>query len=372
MPKPSTADIEQFKKDHPDQLATFDVAGVEVFAAGHWNGDTYSTADLDAMVKSFNEAGAELKPYLKLGHAKGQSLVASDELPAAGWVTNLRRVGNKLVADFTGVPKRIYQLLKARAYRRVSSEIFVNLKLGEKVYPYALKAVALLGGETPAVSTLQDVMALYAACGAAKAYSAEDADVREYDYTPHREENDMEPKDKRIAELEAENKDLREGKLKEFSAKVEKLSAENKDLTSKLTVETARADKAEGEVAVFASKAEAAEINKHIDQLIADKKVAPAQREAVYAMLKAAKDGATKKFSVGGKEQGLDEIVKAFFAAAPKLDVNTETESDNGTSQEAGSAGKAARAKEYAAKNKVSFEDALIEVDKQDQAKASA
>lgn len=142
-------------------METFDINDVEIFAAGEWNGDHYTTKDLDTLVESFNKTKESLKPYLKLGHSDQQKLLAEDELPAAGWIANLRRIGEKLVADFVGVPKKIYELIKQGGYKRISSEIYINPKIAGQIYDKALKAVALLGGATPAVSNLKDIMALY-------------------------------------------------------------------------------------------------------------------------------------------------------------------------------------------------------------------
>lgn len=368
MPAPTPEQLAQFKKDHPEELQTFDITGVELFAAGTWNGDAYTTADLDEMVRAHREVGDQIKPYMKLGHAPNQSLLRSDELPAAGWIENLRRDGDRLVADIRNVPKRIYQLLKAKAYRRRSAEVLCNFKVGDKAYRYALKACAFLGGEMPAVHTLNDALALYVANGAAP--GSPDANVRAYDITPT-EEYTMD-KDLRIKELETEVASLRDGKLKEYSTENATLKATVKEQGEKLAAETAARTEAEGKVAEFAEKALDAEVSAKVADLISKKKVAPAQKEAVFAMLKAAKQGSEKKYSLGGKQESLDAIVDKFFAQAPDLDVNVdEPESEAGQSQ-AGGADKAARAKEYSAKNKVSFEEALIEVDKQDAAKAKA
>lgn len=372
MPKPTDAQIEDFKKSNPEALETFDIHGVELFAVGTWNGDKYSAADLDEMVRAHQEIGDQIKPFMKLGHSKEQALLKSGDMPAAGWIHNVRREGDRLVADIKNLPKKIYQLLKAKAYMRRSAEVLCNVNIGGKAYKYALKACAFLGGEMPAVHTLDDVLALYAANGEAIAFNDADADLRAYDINLQETEpmpTPADPKDLRIAALEKELFEVREGKLKEFAAANEALTAANKDLTAKLAGEKARAEKAEGEVREHAEKAETAEINAKIDGLISKKKVAPAQREAVFAMLKAAKGAAEKLYSVGGKEQSLDAIVREFFDKAPDLDINVDSGTETGKEQVND---KASRAKEYAAKNKVSYEDALIVVDKQDAKAAKA
>ncbi|MEK7139514.1 MAG: hypothetical protein AAB817_02335, partial [Patescibacteria group bacterium] len=69
-------------------METFDISGVEVFAAGEWNEDKYTTQDLDELVTAFHVTKDLAKPYIKLGHSDKQALLAEDELPAAGWITN--------------------------------------------------------------------------------------------------------------------------------------------------------------------------------------------------------------------------------------------------------------------------------------------
>ena len=121
----------------------FTLPGVEIFKAGKWNGDEYSTADLDAMVEASQQIG--FTPPLKAGHADKTGE------PAIGWVENLRRVGSSLYADLVSLPKKVYDAIKQRAYDAVSAEIFWDLERNGKKYPRVLKGLALLGAEVPAV-----------------------------------------------------------------------------------------------------------------------------------------------------------------------------------------------------------------------------
>jgi hypothetical protein len=128
-------------RKNASQLHT--LAGVEIFQAGKWNGDDYTVEDLDRMVEAAQQVG--FTPPLKAGHAD------RDGQPALGWVENLRRVGSKLVADLVGLPARVYEAIRQRRYDRVSAEIYWNLQRNGKNFPRALKALALLGAEIPAV-----------------------------------------------------------------------------------------------------------------------------------------------------------------------------------------------------------------------------
>lgn len=140
---------------------THNVRGVEVFSVGTWNGDEYTSNDLDEMIRAFNETSQTCRPALKLGHDPNQELLQKDGYPAAGWVGKLYRQGEKLVADFIDIPDKIFKLLEKKAYRNVSSEIYWDINLGEKAYKRMLAAVALLGADMPAVTNLKDIMATY-------------------------------------------------------------------------------------------------------------------------------------------------------------------------------------------------------------------
>ena len=94
---------------------------------------------------------------MKLGHNDEQKLLAKDGLPAAGWINNVYIQGKKLIADFVDIPKVIADLIKKKAYRKVSVEIFSGVTLKGEKYPNLLGACALLGADTPAVLSLADI-----------------------------------------------------------------------------------------------------------------------------------------------------------------------------------------------------------------------
>mgnify|MGYP001593748270 CR=1 FL=1 len=123
------------------------VRGVEIFSPGTHNGDPYTEADIDDMIAAHAEL--DFRPAIKIGHAKD-----APGAPAYGWVTNLRKAGGKLVADFESMHDSVINALKDRRYDRVSSEVYFNLKRGGKQFRRALKAVALLGADVPAVAGL--------------------------------------------------------------------------------------------------------------------------------------------------------------------------------------------------------------------------
>lgn len=231
---------------------------MEIFASGKWNGDTYSNADLDKIVDSYGKIGNQVKPYLKLGHEDEQKLAKAsgmfrDGRPSMGWVESLKREGNKLVAKLKDVPKVIAELIKKRAYKRISSELYINYIRDKQKYPLVLKAVALLGGETPAVTNLQDVLALY----------AEDDGTHEsktYEFTQNFKEEVEEMTPEEIqAKIEEEKKALSEELEAKFAAEKAELEKKIKEAAKKTDGEDEEAKKKAKEVEDMKKKLSEAE-----------------------------------------------------------------------------------------------------------------
>lgn len=314
----------------PKELETRDIKDVEIFAAGTWNSDTYTVNDLDAMVTAFNKTKEKVKPFLKLGHNEDQELLEKDGLPAAGWIENLRRVGEKLVADFIGVPKTIYELIKAGSYRTVSSEIYWNFGLDGEKYPYLLKAVAILGADIPAVSTLKDIMSLYATGEPAMAYAADGVELRKYE-VKFTEDNKMEKELKELKEKLANLEKLyteEQAKGATYATEKEGMVKCMEDMKGKCAEMSAKCDelkmKCDDWEKKYSEATEAArvvEITAKIDKLIEDKKVLPAQKELLFTLIKNMPREA--KYSQDGKEETLDALVLKFAESYQPVNLPT-------------------------------------------------
>jgi len=234
---------------------------MEIFAVGTWNGKKWTTADLDAMVKAFEDTREKLKPYLKLGHDDGQKLLQKDGYPSAGWVTALKRVGDRLVASISGIPAKIKELIARKAYGRVSSEIYMNVDIEGKKYARALKAVALLGGDTPAVTSLDDAINLYGSGMQAVAF-ATDAPTETVVFTEDNMETEIYTT--RIAELE--------GQVAEFTKRAESAEGERDELRAKVEQFTKDAEAREAEMFC-------AEVKACVDGALAGGKITPIEAE---------------------------------------------------------------------------------------------
>lgn len=162
-----------------DKLKTVLVKDVELMAAGTWQGHNcpeagckFTEDDIDEMVAAYQATVGEFDAPVKLGHDENQKLLQRDGYPAAGWVTNLRRVGNKLVGDLKDVPSVVAQLMASGAYRKRSSEIRPNAEVNGKKFKWVFSGLALLGADLPAVEGLGDIERLYATLRLEKADDA--------------------------------------------------------------------------------------------------------------------------------------------------------------------------------------------------------
>lgn len=323
----------KIKEDRPDEIreeiAIFadlkSISGVEIFEAGEHNGDLYTVEDLVDMVNNFSSLKETLRPYVKLGHNPDQKLLAIDGLPSAGWIEKIYVEGAKLLADISDIPNTIYELIKNRAYRRVSSEIYWNFKDNTgKVYNRALKAISMLGGDTPAVGSLSDILALYKKREFLKTYnqSSEHDELKmcSIDLITKKEAKDRMDKatelQKQVTDLETSNKET----AKKYSDELEQLKTEK-----------AESEKRYADLQV---EKKHQEIETTVKQLISDKKIVPAQKEIAIGLYSS--QAGLKKYSNGEDIQS--DLLTTFFSANPDVidsDPTTKAKDPKDDSREA-------------------------------------
>jgi hypothetical protein len=334
------------------------IKAVEIFSAGKWNGDEYTVADLDEMVKAFEENKDHVRPFLKLGHSDEQKLLQSEGLPAAGWIEKVYRKGDKLMADFNDIPGKIYELIQKKAYRKVSCEIYMNCQIEDRKYKFFVGAVALLGAETPGVMNLDDILAHYRLLAETSknlyALQQEAATIKTYSFKAE----EVKP----IQETKVMEKTARE---LELEAQLAAFEAEKKTAEEKITALETDAKKFAVEKAEAAEKLFAVELEKSVDGLLGEKLITPGMKPYVAALLGKEK----AEFSIGEKTLSKAELVKELlklFQAAGK--VNLEEGSSDGTDATKGKGtgpdAIKAEVEKYATDNKVSFAVAYREVAK--------
>lgn len=361
------------------KLETVDIKDVQIFAAGTWNGDAYTVRDLDEMVAGYIATKDALKPYLKLGHDDKQKLAQKDGYPAIGWVENLRRVGDKLVADFKHVPKKLAELMQAGAYRRVSSEIFTTITVAGQKFKNLLKAVGILGADTPAVENLNDIIALYDLDFVVTNYGADDAfktyEIEADDLMASKDKEermdtievlkakvaDLEAKLKVYADKEAEKATELEQKVDDAEKQRDEAKAEADKAKADATAAQEKVNQLEAAVKQHEREKAEAETTAVIEKLVAEKKIVPAQKEAAFALLMNAKDGATeKKFKVGEKELNSEELVMSFFSNGI---ADVHTDQDTGAGIRVDGIDLDVQARKYMEANKgVTYAQALVAV----------
>lgn len=346
------------------ELETEDLLNREIFSiADDPNGHHYTEKELEEMVQGFHETKEILKPYLKLGHDEKQKLAQKSGMPALGWIENLRKEGKKLIADFIKVPKKLVELIKAGAYRRVSAEIFWNMDVGEKKYKKLLKAVSLLGADTPACGDLEDIISLYSADF--QTYTS-NAECHEYQFETGKDGilkevgKNLKEEKKKMDELETlkkENETLK-SQIEDFKGQVAKLTQE-KEATVK------QVEMVQNELKTKKEEEIKTQVNSIADKLIEEKHLLPAQKEGFCSLLFEMKNAPeTKKYKIGEEEKTSEEILTGLLSNSQVvLNTGDKTEiGDVGQGEDNEATRKQAEA--YQKEHNVSYPEALKAISK--------
>ena len=215
------------------------IARTGTFQDSEGRDQTFNAADLDAIAANYDPA--RLEAPLVFGHPK-------DSAPAYGWVTGLKRDGQKLFARLASVPGEVRELVGKGRYRYVSMSLTPDRK--------SLRHVGLLGAVPPAIDGLGPVE-----------LAGEPGIIIINFKAPEGEGGGMPTPE-------------------ELQQQVEALKAENSQLKSKLgESDKSKADaekKAESTAAEFAAYKSAVEVKdreKRVDALITAGKLEPAKRE---------------------------------------------------------------------------------------------
>ena len=154
------------------------ISNLEVFASGTVTDSQGVTREiteehLDMFVKSFERLFPRGQhAYLKTGHTtdefnqrvatqlgvpvelvKGEGYDQDGNLNL-GMMNSLKRINGKLIASFESVPEVVGNLVKQGLYDAVSAEVTWTMDSTNKIVDAIMTAVALLGGQDPAVGNL--------------------------------------------------------------------------------------------------------------------------------------------------------------------------------------------------------------------------
>lgn len=306
----------------------FEIKGVEVFSTGTWNGNKITSQDLDDMVQAFEDNKTNILPHVKLGHNDNQSLLQSDGLPVAGWIGRLYREGDKLKADLIDIPRKIYQLILNKAYRKVSLEVYHNIKIAGKQFRRMVGAIALLGQELPGVQNLADILANYKIQdhGVIKNFAdnTNEATIEVFTFDDSQEKGDEMSK-----ELEQKITDL-EAKLEKYAAQDEKLEsveAELADLKKYKIEADAKLEEAAQKEAKAIEDARLKELDADVVKFMADEKLPKSCEQNLKNLL----DEKIEKYSLDEKEVSRIDNLRDFVTKVKEASkVNFSENSEEG------------------------------------------
>ncbi len=319
--------------DKIEEIKTYRINEVEVFSAGKWNNDEYSVSDLYKIVDAFNSLKVGFRPYLKLGHDDKQKLAKSSGLPSVGWVDNLYVKGTKLFADMTHIPEKVYKLIKAKAYRKVSCEIYWNLTVDNNKYDRVLGGIALLGAENPGVMNLDDILGNYSFD-----WGNNQVTVAQFEKQDQYKSYSQEFNSK-LGEQMADEKSEKELQLEQEIENLKKEFSQKEDSLKKLADEKSQVEKeiedlkkfkleAEQREAEALLKAEEAKRSQFVSELESKKLVTPAMKSLVYQLLTE-----KKEYSIDNKtytkESLLEDVLKLAHEAS-KVNFEESTRADFG------------------------------------------
>lgn len=166
------------EREFADLLQTVDIHDVPLLSTGGPymgngspdKGDYFNPEQLQVLASNNQALAHEVRVPIKIGHGRSQKMLRNsglftDEMPAGGWVENIRFRGNdgKLIGDLKRVPRKLAELIRVGAFRTRSVELskVTSQTHGGKEYDSVVTGLALLGAKAPAVRTLDDVWALY-------------------------------------------------------------------------------------------------------------------------------------------------------------------------------------------------------------------
>lgn len=137
-------------------MTTKTIRDVEIMAVGRWNEREFDRTDLDDMCEAFAQLGLADRLPIKLGHG------APDTEPAQGWISEMRREGDKVLATLAQVPVELVDDIREGRWRHVSIELLCDVVANGKEYPLVPSGLAILGSARPAVDVLKPLHQLIA------------------------------------------------------------------------------------------------------------------------------------------------------------------------------------------------------------------
>jgi len=325
----------------------------QVFKAGVYPQGKFTKKEISQIAKNYDPKFCEAP--ITIDHQQSG--------PAYGWVEDVKADGDILKVAFKDVPAEFEQSVNDGKYKKVSVELYRNLE-GKGAY---LKAVSFLGAAIPQVKGLEEIK-----------FMESEADTYEFeseDETQQFSQADIDDLKKQIDALETQiakfkqKDENREQKLETIKSLKEKISA--------LTNEVASfKEKAEGKETVekelqdIRTGLKNKEYNEFIDKQIEKGILVPANKDIVLSVLQEL-DSVTK---FGEDSPVIVNDFKSFIESLPNQveyqEFATKEKQADGNDSDANKFADAdedsleifKEAKALAAKENISFRDALLKL----------
>ncbi len=325
------------KEQGDNEMALKEIQSVPIFKIGTHNENKFKDDDLNEMIKNFELLRKENPDFqipIKLGH----DAFSDSEKPAVGWMENLRRSGEFIIADFVDLSREAFDLIKNKTFKNRSIEIipeFVN-SLGKKIGK-VIKGIALLGSSLPAVN-LPDIK-LKKALAFSEGQESESYELKDDDFllkVKDKEDIKMSNEIEKLKEELVEREKLKEelslarkelsvlAKSKEelVSAKeklsvLDKFSNSNEIVESLKELKVLKVEKEKSEA--YNLKEKAAQDNKFIEDLIEKNKILPKNKDIITSMFSLVGDKDTEVLLEFGvkKKTKLKDMFKDFLNNLP-------------------------------------------------------
>lgn len=231
----------------------------EIFQADRPSSKGFTEKDLEDIVSNYNPQ-SEHEAAMKVAHGFENITRTRNPELAGGWVSNLKKQGKSLYAQFKDVDEKLKNLVQTGRLKKVSAEIYPNYinKEGKRIGAY-LRAVAFLGTSAPAIKGMQPVT-----------FSEKDEHGEFLTFSLEEEKNEGEKmneelvkqilaeKDEKISMLEKANLEKEqefkafEESIEELKNEIETVKAENDAKTKEY--EKFKAEQRNKEVEVFCEK----------------------------------------------------------------------------------------------------------------------
>lgn len=292
---------------------------IEIFAAGRHtatNGTVLdvSVADLADIAAGYDPARHEAP--LVIGHPK-------QDHPAYGWVKGLRVAGDRLVADADEMDAAFADAVAAKRYKKVSASFYLPDGQGNPTPgKLHLKHVGFLGAVPPAVKGLRQV-----------SFAEDDAGTVEFSDWGDRAAARLfrQLRDWLIGKFGQEEADkalstwdvdaVTEAAVVPEQTSFSEPGAPSADELSRLAEIERREAELNARAAEFAERERQAKRAGHaafLDQLIAEGRVLPVERERLLSFMEALDEAGTVSFAEGTEPAG--EVFRSFAAAvAPRV-----------------------------------------------------